>query len=147
MTLKASTGVRTGILTAGSLKSLLDTGKIYIYSGAAPPTADDAIGAAVLLVTISLASGATGLTFATPAVAGVLSKTPGENWNGVIATSGTAAFFRWKMTGDTDAVSLSAVRLQGTVAAAGGDLNLTSTTLVATTSQGVDFFQIGQPTA
>lgn len=147
MTLKTSTGVRTGMLSAGSLKSLLDTGKIYIYSGAAPLTADDAIGAAVLLVTLSLTSGATGLTFATPAVAGVLSKTPGETWSGVIATSGTAAFFRWKMTGDTDALSTTALRLQGTVAAAGGDINLTSTVLVAAATQALDFFQVGQPTA
>jgi hypothetical protein len=147
MSLKTSTGVRNGILTTSSLKALLDTGKLYIYGGAIPAAADDSIGSATLLLTVSLSSGGTGITFATPAVAGVLSKNAGETWSGVVATGGTATFFRWKMTGDTDALSTTALRLQGIVAAVGGDINLTSTLLVAAATQTIDFFQIGQPTA
>jgi hypothetical protein len=147
MALKASTGVRNGILSTGSLNSLLTLGKLYLYSGTPPVDADAALGAATLLSTISNASGATGLTFSTPAVAGVLSKTPGEVWSGVNAANGTATFFRWKMTGDTDALSTTALRLQGSIATVGGDLNLTSAALVAAVTQVIDFFQIGQPTA
>lgn len=52
MALKTSTGLRNGVLSGGSLKSRLDGGRINIYAGTPPATADDAVGAATLLLSL-----------------------------------------------------------------------------------------------
>jgi hypothetical protein len=57
MTLKLSTSLRTFVVGGGSVKDALQGGKILIYSGAQPATAD-AAPTGVLLATITDASGA-----------------------------------------------------------------------------------------
>lgn len=57
MALRLSTALRNGLLARGSLKDLLDQGKLLIYSGPQPTTADDAVSG-TLLATITVASGA-----------------------------------------------------------------------------------------
>lgn len=69
-----STGLRNHLLATGSLKDGLDGGVIRLYSGTVPASADDSIGAAVLLCTVSLASAGTGITLAASASAGVITK-------------------------------------------------------------------------
>ena len=141
--MKISTGLRNHVLASGSLKSALDGGEIRIYAGTEPASADDAIGSATLLVTIE--SGGSGINFDSAAAGGVLEKAPAETWNGVNVASGTATFYRHVLPGDTGAASTSAVRMQGTCAVAGADLNLTSVALTSGATQTVDFYSVAFP--
>ena len=56
MSYKTSTALRNGMLAGSGLKEQLDAGFIKIYAGTVPATADDAIGSATLLCTISVNS-------------------------------------------------------------------------------------------
>jgi hypothetical protein len=82
------------------------------------------------------------LTFEPTAVDGVLQKTLDEVWNGTVASTGTAAFFRLVLPSDTNAASTSAARVQGSVKLIGGDINLTNLSLTAGVVQTLDYFQV-----
>lgn len=141
--MKISTALRNHVLAVGSMKSALDGGEIRIYAGAEPATADDAIGSATLLVVIK--NGGAGINFDSAAAAGVLEKAPAEIWGGTNVAGGTAAFYRHVLSADTGALSTTAVRIQGNVAVAGADLNLTSISLTAGAPQTVDFYSVAAP--
>ena len=145
MTIKASTGLRNHMLASGSLKGALDGGRINIYSGAAPATADAAV-TGTLLCSISLNSTATGIVMDTAASSGVLSKAPGQVWSGVNAASGTATWYRHVGPGDDGTLSTTAPRLQGDVALSGADLNISNTSLTSGATQTVDFYSVALPT-
>lgn len=68
MALRISTGLRNHLLSGGSLKAALQGGRIEIYTGTQPASADDA-ATGTLLVTITDASGAH--TVETPATGSV----------------------------------------------------------------------------
>lgn len=146
--MKASTGLRNALLATGSLKSQLDGGKILIYSGPVPVTADAAIDAASnpLLATISNNSTATGLTLAADAANGSLSKNASEVWSGVNAASGVATFYRHVAAGDDGTLSTTQARLQGTVDLSGADMNLSATNLVTGATQTIDYYTVALPT-
>lgn len=145
MTFKVSTGLRNKVLDTGSVKATLALGFINIYAGAVPADADASIGAATLLCTISVASGGTGLTFGT-AAGGVLPKAAAETWSGVNAATGTATFYRHVAVGDDGTLSTTQARLQGTIATAGAEMNLSSTALVAAATQTLDYYVVALPT-
>ena len=146
MALKTSTGLRNGVLSGGSLKSLLDGGRINIYAGAPPATADDAVGGATLLCAITLNSTGTGINFNAAAAGGVLQKAPGEVWSGANVAGGVAAWYRHVAAGDGGTLSTTAPRVQGLVGVAGADLNLSSVSLVAGATQTVDYYSLAWPT-
>lgn len=146
MAIKASTGLRTGMLGSGSLKSLLDGGRINIYAGTPPATADDAIGAAVLLCAVTLNSTGTGINFDTAASAGVLAKAPGEVWSGVNVATNSATFYRHVAAGDDGTLSTTQPRLQGVVGVSGADMNLSSVSLASGATQTIDFYTVALPT-
>lgn len=146
MTIKLSTGLANKLLDTGSLKSIFAAGFIKIYSGS-PPADADAAATGTLLVTISIASGGTGINFDTAGVAGVLAKAPAETWSGVIAATNTAGYFRHVAAGDTGASSTTQARLQGSVGTVGADLNLTSTSLVSGATQTIDYYTVALPLA
>lgn len=143
--LKLSTGARNALLDTGSFKATFNAHVIKIYAGAEPADADAAIGGATLLVTISLNSTGAALTWAAAAAAGAITKNLTDVWSGVVAAGGTAAFFRMQTSADANALSTSAVRLQGNCALAGGDLNLSSLTLVAAATQTLDYGSVALP--
>lgn len=145
MTFKISSGLRDALLLDTGLSSCLDGGFIKIYGGTVPANADAALTGATLLCTVSLASGATGLSFDAPA-AGVLPKAAAQVWSGVNAASGTATFYRFAGAADTGVLSTSEYRVQGTIGLAGADMNLTSTVLVSGATQAIDYFVIALPT-
>lgn len=153
MAIKTSTGLRNKMLVTGSFKSLMDGGKILIYGGASsaviPVSADDSATGlgATLLSTITVGSGATGLTFATTAVGGVVTKTTSETWSGNNVATGTAQFYRLVSSTDTGASSTTDARVQGTISTAGADLNLSSVSLTNGSPQTIDFFSMALPTA
>lgn len=141
MPIRMSTGLRNALLSGGSLKATFDAGsEIRIFSGAIPASADDGIGSATLLCTIR--NGASGITFAPAAAAGVLEKNPSETWSGTNVASGVATFYRHVLTGDANSASSSAPRYQGTVATVGADMNLTSASLTSGATQTLDFHSV-----
>jgi hypothetical protein len=143
---KFSNGLRNAMLDSVSLRTKLSGAKMKIYSGPVPATADDSIGGASLLCTISNDATATGLTFAASASDGTITKTVAEIWRGVNAASGTASFYRIEEAADTGALSTTLARIQGTIAVAGADLNLSSVTLTAAASQTIDNYVVALPT-
>lgn len=132
------------MLGTGSLKSIFDHGFIKIYSGTEPATAD-AAATGTLLCTISVASSGTGITFDAPA-AGVLPKAAAEAWSGVNSASGIAAYFRHVTPSDDGTASTTQARMQGTVAVAGAEVNLSSVNLTATAPQTLDAYNVALPT-
>lgn len=147
MTIKTSTGLRNKLLDTGSFKSVMALGFLKIYSGAVPADADAALGAATLLCTISVNSSGTGLSMDTSAAAGVLVKAPADIWSGVNAATGTASFYRHVAVSDDGTLSTTQARVQGLVATAGADMNLSSVSLVSAATQTVDFYSLALPTA
>jgi len=147
MTIKVSTGLRNGMLAAGTLRSLLSLGFIKIYNGPVPATADAALAAGnTLLCTISNGGSATGLTMAAAAVNGVLEKNADEPWSGTNVSGGIATFYRHVAPGDTGVDSPTQVRVQGGIGKLGADMNLTETTLSNGAVQTVDFYSLSLPT-
>ena len=148
MAFKTSTGLRNYMLADASLKDALDSGFLHIYSGTEPATADDAITGlpSSRLCIISINDTGVGLTFQSPAVNGVISKSAGETWNGEIDYTNTATFFRFVGVGDTDALSTTEPRVQGTIGLVGADLNLSNTALVSPGVQTINHFNIALPT-
>lgn len=145
MAFKISTGLRNHLLATGSLKDGLDGGVIRIYAGSEPADADASIGGATLLVTISNNGAGTGITLDGTPSAGVISKATGETWKGTNAASGLATFYRFSALADTGALSTTEIRVQGSVAAVGAELNLANPTLTASSEQRVDTYVIGMP--
>jgi hypothetical protein len=147
MAFKFSTGFRDAVMSTGSVKAALTGGSIKVYSGTPPSTADAALSGNTLLCTITDNGGAGGLSFETASVDGTLQKLASQTWKGTNAATGTASFFRFVATGDTGASSTTQVRVQGGIGVAGNDMNLASTSLVATEEQVIDYFAIAFPTA
>ncbi|MEO8391224.1 hypothetical protein [Polaromonas sp.] len=146
--MKASKGLRNALLVSDSLKTVMALGFIHIYAGTVPATADDALGSATLLCTISESDTGTGITFDDNVVApGVAQKNTGEVWSGTNVDSGTATFFRHVAVGDDGTSSVVQPRLQGTVAVGGGDLNLLpNTVLTSGAGQDIDYYTVALPT-
>lgn len=143
--LKRSTGLRNAMLVTGSFKNQMDLCKLKIYAGTVPASANDSIGAATLLCVVSNNGTATGLTFEAAAVDGVLSKTAAEVWSGTNVAGGVASFYRLETAADTQALSPTEKRVQGTVGVAGADLNLSNTTLVSGAPQAINFYTVALP--
>lgn len=146
MAIKNSTGLRNAMLATGSAKAALDGGRINIYAGAAPATADDAVGGATLLCAITLNSTGTGILFDTAAVNGVLAKKPSETWSGSIVATGTATWYRHVAAADDGTLSTTAPRIQGTIAPIGADLNI-DPSFVSGQTKVIEHYVVALPTA
>ena len=138
--MKRSTGLRNYMLATGSFKAAMDGKIIKVYAGTAPASADDAIGAATLLCTISVDGAGTGVTMEAVPSSGTLSKNTSEIWTGDVVANGTATFFRMQTAADDGSFSTSAVRLQGTVGLVGADLNFSSVTLTIGDARRINYF-------
>lgn len=91
-------------------------------------------------------AGVNGLTFGTTS-AGVLSKSTGT-WSGTNVASGTAGCFRLCGTElDSNGSSTTLIRLDGSIAASGSDLNVGSTTLTSGATFSIDQFDVTVPSA
>lgn len=146
MTTKASTGLRNHMLATGSLKAALDGGFLELYQGPEPATADAPIDPAQhkLLVRIYSDGTSAGLTLSPTAADGFIEKST-QTWSGTNIDTGTVQFFRFVGPSDSGALSTTLARLQGTVARAGADLNITSVELTVGAPQAVNFFSIALP--
>jgi len=150
MTIRLSTGLRDGMLNATGMKEAFTNGVLYLYTGAQPASADNAVSG-TLLVIISKDEGAfafgnasNGLNLAVPS-GGVVAKNA-DNWLGNGITDGTIGWFRL-MGNPADALgsSTSLPRLDGSVANSGADLNLGNIIVTAAAPFGVNTFSFTLP--
>ena len=121
---RLSTGFVDAVNQTGSVKSVMQDGIIYIYSGAQPATAD-AAETGTLLLKLTVDGGAftsgvatNGLEMGT-STDGVLSKAAAETWQGFgLAAAGTgtvAGWFRWYANTVVQGISTTAVRVDGAI--------------------------------
>ena len=134
---KMSTGLCNQLLDTNPLKTIFSTMRIRIYSGTAPATADAALSGNTLLVEVEESGGA--LTWAASASGGVLSKSA-NTWSGTNAATGTATFYRVVNDADDGTASTTAPRIQGTIGTGGADMNLGTTSLVASATFTLNYF-------
>lgn len=146
MAVKQSTGSRNQMLDTAPFRTIYNLGFVKLYAGTPPASADDALGGATLLCTLSNNSTGTGLTFEANAVNGVIAKTATETWSGVNAATGTASFYRLVTPADTGGASTTEPRVQGNIGTAGSDMNLTSTSLTSGATQTLPTFNVSLPT-
>lgn len=143
---KFSTGLRNGMLNGTGVKEALDGGFIDIYAGSPPATADAAVGGATKLCRISLNSTGTGINLDTAAVNAVIAKAPAQTWSGLNLATGTAAWYRHVAAADDGTLSTTQPRVQGTIATAGADMNISNTSLTQNATQTIDGYSIALPT-
>ncbi len=150
MSVQLSTGLRNGMLNATGFTTAFTNGVLYIYSGPQPLNADQAVQGTLLGI-VTKAAGAfafgtstNGLNFAAPA-AGVVAK-DSNAWQMVAIAAGTAGWFRL-MGNPVDALgsSTSLPRMDGSIATAGGDLNLSSVNIASGAPTTIDVFQFTLP--
>lgn len=142
-------------LLLAQIKTRLDGGFLFLFSGVVPRAAADAldmVNTHTQLVRITLNGAGSGLTFDAP-VNGVLTKSPAEVWRGTVQFEGvdssqttlTPTFYRFCAAGDDGraaADALAGSRLQGAVGgpSSGAELRLGLTTLTAGNEQPVGDF-------
>lgn len=149
MALQLSTGLRNQLLDTNPFRTIFNLGQINLYAaaGSPPVNADAAIGGTnTLLLIYENTSGPTGLTFASSAAGGVITKNSSETWGGTSVAAGTAAFYRLVGSADTGVLSTTEPRVQGLVNTAGAEMNLPSTTIANLTAYVLDDFSIAIPT-
>ena len=151
--------VATGLLTAdaagesvtlvalkgGSFRDIFKDGRLCIYSGVQPATADAAI-TGTLLLQLTISSGAfvpgavsNGLEFAAPS-GGIIGKSA-DVWSGVVLATGVAGYYRlYANAADTGVIDTTFIypRVDGLVATSGGELNMSNTTLTVAKTVTID---------
>jgi hypothetical protein len=147
-----STGAKTMLLTTGSLNSIFTTGCIWVYSGAKPATADDAVTGTLLGqitkdgAAWSAGAATNGLTFTSPAVLGVLSKSS-DTWKLKGSAIGTVGWARFVgNAADAGSSSTSLPRMDFDVGTTSGVLQLTSTATSVGSLTTIDTFTIALAT-
>lgn len=156
---RLSAALATALLGTQGFKELMDGGKLFLFSGPVPVTADaalDMVNSHTQAVVVTLNSSGTGLTFATPS-GGFIGKTESEIWSGVVATDGkdgalttiAPSFYRFGAGSDTcrTAGTGTSYRAQGTVGGpnSGADLQLGNGTLTEGNTQPIGAFGFGLP--
>jgi hypothetical protein len=126
-----------------SVQDMFYLGEIKIYTGTQPTEADDVVSG-TLLVTISNASTATGLTFQ-DAASGVLAKTSAETWSGVCGNTGTAGWFRLSAPADLATDNTTDVRIDGAISTSGSQLNMSSLAFTSGATETISTFTITLP--
>lgn len=124
--MKHSQALKNNVLA--QLKGIMDGGSLRLFAGTVPATAEEALDMVAThteLAHITVGGSGGGLTFETP-TAGVLTKTPGEQWKGTYVFDGAQeaeeslapTFYRFCAAGDNGrgiADGSTGYRLQGTM--------------------------------
>lgn len=124
--------------TARSIQEIFRGGKIEVYTGTQPTSADNA-PSGTLLVTIK--NGTAGITF-DDAASGTMNKASGETWSGVCGNSGTAGWARLMTADDSGASATTEERFDMSVATSGSQINFSSTGFTASATQTITSFSI-----
>ena len=149
--MKFSTGMVEAQANAGGMKSTLDSGIIYIYSGSQPTDADNAAtGTLLALITLNgdaftHGSPANGLVFENPG-GGVCRKPAAAVWRGVGIAAGQAAWFRFSGNAlDNQGSSTTLPRIDGTIGTSGADLIVSTRSVAVGVPLSVDVFAVTFP--
>jgi hypothetical protein len=143
MAIRLSTGLRNKVLDSGMADAFDTTGRINIYTGTQPASANDA-ATGTLLATLTLASDSVtaGASSGSISFATITSDTSAD-------ASGTAGYGRFYRTGDTapgSSASASDRRLDfGIAETSGGDVNFDETGFVAGGTVAISSFSITLP--
>ena len=133
-----------------TFKDIFRNNIIRVYSGTIPADADATEGAGVLLLKITLASGAVVPGVATNGndfdaiVAGVLSK-DANVWSGVGLADGTAAWWRMYDNGEITGAEPTSKRCQGSVGTGSVSFILSSTSIVTGATTTLDTANFTMP--
>lgn len=144
MIVKASTGLRDYVLVTGPMRQALDGHVLKLYGGAIPADAD-AAATGSLLATVTVNNTGTALTFEAAAANGVLPKSEGEVWSGLVSASGTCTHYRLVSPTDSGNASTTEIRLQGDAGTIGYSLNISDPALTASEIQHIDYYVIALP--
>ena len=154
MTIRISDALRTAKMVTGSMKSRLDGGFLYLYSGTQPASAEDA-ATGTLLAAFSLnGGGVTGLTFTTGDNAGEMKKTVAEAWQATGIADGTARWWRFHRLNTNEATTRAEAggaasgtleRVDGSVGVSGADLTAASVLIATGAPQTISTFVLRQP--
>lgn len=141
--IKISTGLADAMMgNTGMTQALNDADmELRIFSGPEPVSADAAIENEVLLVTIEPTSGSMQFNHAG---GGLVMKDIDQAWLGSVVATGTPTYYRLCAFDDDNSQDTNAIRVQGSVGAA-GDLKLGTTTLATGNPQSIDFYQLRLP--
>lgn len=144
--IKSSTGLANSMLVTAPFVTTMNLCVLKIFSGDAPTTAD-LIESGTLLLTITNASTATGLTWEATTTDRNARKKASETWSGVVGTAGVAGYFRLVLPADDGTESAIFPRLQGSVGnGALSDLFFSNPTLVLGETKTLSAFSVELPT-
>ena len=148
MTVKASTGLRNKLLDTSPLRTRFNLGFLNLYAGPVPSSADDAIvgGTHTLVCQIWNSTDSEGVSLASSASGGAITKNVSETWSKAATSTNTVTFYRLVAPTDTAVASTTEARLQGSIGTSGADLNLTTVDLVNNTVYTIDTFSVSLPT-
>lgn len=151
MTVKISTGLRNAACGTTGIAGALNGGVIRIYSGPQPVTAD-AAATGTLLGLATLNAGAweagdptNGLVFDAPAGGGI-AKPAAAIWKFMGLVAGQAGWCRFVGNAlDDGSVSIILPRLDMAIAAGGGDLKMSVTSILVGAPVTIDVFSVSLP--
>ena len=152
--MKLTTALKNYWLGTGSLKGALDGGRLFVFAGAVPATADAALDMVAthteLIKMTENTDDSTGLTFGT-AASGALPKTTAEDWDGLIDFDGlvagpgtqTPTFLRFCESGDNGrGLATTQKRVQLTCGPVGQEVHIPDMVDNGSNHQGVDVFEL-----
>ena len=143
---KFSTGLRNGMLMGAGLKTALDGGRLCIFTGPAPESADDETTGELLIMLTAGGDGDIGLTFG-DAEGGVLSKSDAEVWmDSAVRATGKCGYFRFTQMADDNLASTIAPRIQGTCGIVNADMVLTNLDVTQGLPWTLNYFNVALPT-
>lgn len=147
MAVRLSTGFRNDILGSNSFQTIYNNSIIYLYSGTQPASADDASSGTLLGKITVDGTGSANLTFDTPAD-GEIAKPAADAWELHGETSGTIGWGRLLSSGaeaGEGASSSTDARIDFSVGQSGADMNLTNTSVTASSQATIDSFKYKIP--
>lgn len=147
----------TAYIVLDAIKTELDGGNMYYFSGEVPDSSSDALDMATmhtqLVKMTESGDGTTGLTWATPSGTS-MSRNTTETWSGTVAFDGAesaeatlpATFFRFCGAGDDGRGAGTIMRVQGTIGASGSgatiELNAATSDLTAGNTEALGAYSI-----
>lgn len=147
MSLSTSRALFKAMLDTAPFNVAMDGCVLKVYGGTVPanaspslPAAEAALGSATLLCTFTDNGGAGYLSWESAAEDNVISKSASQVWKGTVAATGTATFFRIVLPDDDGTASTTALRMQGAVGVAVGELLIANTAFTAAELRTINSF-------
>lgn len=152
MAVRISTALALAMLNATGFKTATANGRLELRSGP-PPASADAAATGTLLATITIGGDsvtpgsdtAYDLNFDTATTTTIV-KAAAEAWSGVGVAAGQIGHYRYKgNAADDDSAGTTKIRIDGTVAVSGADLNMPQITVAIGTPISISSFSFTLP--